>query len=96
MDNSLVLQNFARFTEIIANVRLAADPIDVTRNTFAEIHGWFVAGRPGERGVASEMTHFPGAKFTVDLGRGVDLQNIGKLFGDFVNRYTASAADVDG
>ena len=35
------------------------------------------------------MAHFAGTKFAVDLGRDVDLQNIGKLFGDFANRRAA-------
>jgi len=32
------------------------------------------------------MAHFAGTKFAVDLRRDVDLQSIGKLFGDFANR----------
>src|SRR5207247_2853577 len=94
MNNSLVLQNFARLAEIIANVGLGADPIDVTGDAFAEIDSGFVTGGSSKRSVAGKMAHFAGTKFAVDLGRDVDLQNIRKPFGNFANRRAVSAADV--
>ncbi len=96
MNNAFVLQDVARFAEVIANVRLLSDPVDVTRDAFAEIDSWFVTGGSRQRGVAREMAHFAGAKFAVDLRRDIDLQNVGKLFRDFANRCAASAADVYG
>jgi hypothetical protein len=51
MNNAFVLQDVARFAEVIANVRLLSDPVDVTRDAFAEIDGWFVTG--GARQVVS-------------------------------------------
>src|SRR6267154_4649333 len=71
MNNAFVLQDVARFAEVIANVRLLSDPVDVTRHAFAEIDSWFVTGGPRQRGIAGEMAHFAGAKFTVDLRRDV-------------------------
>jgi len=94
MNNPLVLQNFARLAEIIANVGLGADPIDVTGDAFAEIESGFVTGGSSTCSVAGKMAHFAGTKFAVDLGRDVDLQNIRKPFGDFANRCAVSAADV--
>src|SRR5204862_5612351 len=94
MNNAFVLQDLARFAEVIANVRLLSDPGYVTRDALAEINGWFVTGRSRERGVAGEMAHFAGAKFAIDLRRNVDLQNIGKLFRDFANRCAAGATDI--
>src|SRR4029077_20956159 len=76
------------------NVRLLSDPVDITRDAFDEIDGWFVTGGPRQRGVTREMTHFAGAKFAVDLRRDINFQNVGKLFRDFANRCAASAADV--
>ena len=96
MNNAFVLQDVARFTEVIANVRLLPDPVDVTRDAFAEIDGWFVTSGPRQRGIAREMTHFAGAKFAVDLGCDVYLQNVGKLFRYFANRCAASATDIYG
>src|SRR4029077_9136698 len=96
MNNALILQNLARFTEVIPNVRLLSDPVDVTRDAFAEIDRWFVTGRSRQRGVAREMTHFAGTKFAVELRGDDDPQNVGKLFPDFANRCAASAADVYG
>ena len=72
MNNAFVLQDVARFAEVIANVRLLSDPIDVTRDAFAEIDGWFVTGGSRQGGITREMSHFAGAKFTVDLRRDVD------------------------
>src|SRR5262249_51266897 len=94
MNNALVLQDVASFAEIIANVRLLSDPIDVTRDAFAEIDGWFVTGGSRQRGITGEMAHFAGAKFAVDLRSDFDLQNVGKLFRDFANRCAASATDI--
>src|SRR4029077_17207109 len=94
MNNAFVLQDVARFAEVIANVRLLSDPVDVTRDTFIEIDGWFVTSGPRQRGVARKMTHFAGAKFAVELRRDINFQNVGKLFRDFANRCAASAADV--
>ena len=96
MNNAFVLQDVARFAEVIANVRLLSDPVDVTRDAFAEIDRWFVTGGSRQRGITGEMAHFAGAKFTVDLRRDVDLQNVGKLFRDFANRCATCAADVHG
>src|SRR6476659_7700772 len=96
MNNAFVLQDVARFAEVIANVRLLSDPVDVTRDAFVEIDRWFVTCGSRQRGVACEVTHFAGAKFAVDLRRNVDLQNVGKLFRDFANRCAASAANVYG
>src|SRR6476660_6904371 len=67
MNNAFVLQDVARFAEVIANVRLLSDPVDITRNAVAEIDGWFVTGGLRHGGVAREMTHFAGAKFAVEL-----------------------------
>src|SRR6266566_1475040 len=75
MNNAFVLQDVARFAEVIANVRLLSDPVDITRDAFAEIDSWFVTGGSRQRGIAGEMAHFAGAKFAVDLRRDVDLQN---------------------
>src|SRR6476646_10247459 len=72
MNNAFVLQDVARFAEVIANVRLLSDPVDVTRDAFVQLDGWFVTGGPRQRGVARKMTHFAGAKFAVDLRRDVD------------------------
>ena len=96
MNNAFVLQDVARFAEVIANVRLLSDPVDVTRDAFAEIDGWFVTGGSRQRGVAREMAHFAGAKFAVELRRDINFQNVGKLFRDFANRCAASAADIYG
>src|SRR5262249_56623891 len=46
MNDAFVLQNVARFAEVIANVGLFSDPLDVTRDAFAEVDSWFVTGRP--------------------------------------------------
>src|SRR6476660_3043495 len=94
MNNAFVLQDVARFAEVIANVRLLSDPVDVTRDAFAEIDGWFVTGGPHQRGVAREMTHFAGADFAGEFRRDINFQNVGKLCRDFANRGAASAADV--
>src|SRR6266446_5898842 len=94
MNDSLVLQNFAGFAEVIANVGLGADPIDVTGDAFAEIDSGFVTGRSSKCSVAGKMAHFAGPKFAVDLGRDIDLQNIRKLFGDFADGCAMSDADV--
>src|ERR1700720_2380298 len=94
MNDSLVLQNFAGFAEVIPNVGLGADPIDITGDTFAEIDSCFVTGRSSGSSVAGKVTHFAGPKFAVDLGRDIDLQNIRKLFGDFADRRAVAAADV--
>src|SRR5262245_12013883 len=96
MNDALVLQNLAGFTEVIANVRLCADPINVATDPLAEINGRVVSGRASKLGIAGKMTHFAGTKFTIDLRRDADLQEIGKLFGDFANRRAAAAADVQG
>src|SRR5215475_4989488 len=96
MNNAFVLQDVACFAEVIANVRLLSNPVDVTRDAFAEIDSWFVTGRPCQRDITSEMAHFAGAKFPVDLGRDVDVQNVGKLFGDFADRCATSATDIYG
>src|SRR6478735_2385761 len=94
MNNAFVLQDVARFAEVIANVRLLSDPVDVTRDAFAEIDSWFIASGSRQRRVACEVTHFAGAKFAVDLRRDINFQNVGKLFRDFANRCAASAANV--
>jgi hypothetical protein len=39
MNNAFVLQDVARFAEVIANIGLLSDPVDVTRNAFVEIDG---------------------------------------------------------
>src|SRR6476659_3236422 len=96
VNDTFALQNIARFAEVIANIGLLSDPVDVTRDAFAEIDVWFVTGGPRQCGVAREVAHFAGAKFGVDLRRDVDLQNVGKLFRDFANRCAASAADIYG
>src|SRR4029077_16272621 len=96
VNNAFVLQNVAGFTEVIANVRLLSDPVDVTRDACAEIDGWLVTGRPRQRGVAGEMTHFPGPKFPVDLRCDIYLQNVGKLFRDFANWCAAGATNIYG
>src|SRR6476620_11443342 len=96
VNDTFALQNIARFAEVIANIGLLSDPVDVTRDAFAEFDGWFVTGGPRQRGVTREVAHFAGAKFGVDLRRDVDLQNVGKLFRDFANRCAASAADIYG
>src|SRR4029077_176544 len=94
MNNAFVLQDVARFAEVIANVRLLSDPVDVTRDAFVEIDGWFVTGGPRQGGITREVAHFARAKVAVDRRRDVDPQNVGKLFRDFANRCAASAADV--
>src|SRR5262249_15261996 len=76
------------------NVRLPPDPVDVTRNAFAEIDGWFATGGPRQRGITREMAHFPGTKFAVELGRNMNLQNVGKLFRDFANGCALCAPDI--
>src|SRR5215475_10299407 len=73
MNNAFVLQDVARFAEVIANVRLLSDPVDVTRDAFAEIDDWFVTGGTRQRGITGEMTHFTGTKFAVQLRRDIDL-----------------------
>src|SRR5262249_5244520 len=67
MNDAFVLQDVVRFAEVVSNVRLLSDPVDVTRNAFAEIDNRLVTSSPGERGIAGEMTHFAGPKFAVDL-----------------------------
>src|SRR6266496_2115581 len=62
MNNAFVLQDVARFAEVIANVRLLSDPVDVTRDAFAEIDGWFVTGGLRQRGITREVAHLPGPK----------------------------------
>src|SRR4029077_1999879 len=96
MNNAFVPQDVARFAEVITNVRLLSDPVDVTRNSFAEIDGWLVTGGPRERGITCEVAHFAEAKFAVHLRRDIDLQNVGKLFRNFADRCAACAADVHG
>src|SRR3982751_4411611 len=95
MNNAFVLQDLAGFAEVIANVRLPPDPVDITRDSFAESDRWLVTRGPRHCGIASEMPHFPGTKFAVDLRRDVYLQNVGKLFCDFANRCAASTANID-
>ena len=96
MNNAFVLQDVARFAEVIANIGLLFDPVDVTRDAFAEIDGWSVTGGARQGDVAREVAHFAWAKFAVNLRRDVDPQNVGKLFRDFANRCAASATDVYG
>src|SRR5207247_11451182 len=52
MNNAFVLQDVAGFAEVIANVRLFFDPVDVTRDAFAEIDSWFVTGGSLQRGIS--------------------------------------------
>src|SRR5215475_14479851 len=96
MNNAFVLQDVARFAEVIADVRLPSDPVDVTRDAFAKVDGWFVIGGSRPRRVAREMTHFAWTKLAIDLRRDVDLQNVGKLFRDLANRCAMCAADIYG
>src|SRR5439155_14514830 len=96
MNNAFVLQDLARFAEVIANVRLFSDPVDITRDAFTEIDGRLVTGGTRQRSIAGKVAHFAGAKFAIDLGRDVDLQNVGKLFRDLADRCPVCAADVHG
>src|SRR5262245_30609209 len=96
MNNALVLQDVVRFAEVIANVGLLSDPVDVTHDAFIEIDGCLVTCGPCQRGVAGEMTHFAGTKFTVEFGRDVDFQNVSKLLSNLANRCAASATYVYG
>ena len=79
MNNAFVLQDLAGFAEVIADVRLLSDPVDVTRNAFAEIDSWLVTGGSRQLRIAGEMAHFARTKFAIELGRDINFQNIGKL-----------------
>ena len=91
MNDPFVLQNFAGFAEVIANVRLRADPGDIATDSFIEIDTGFVAGRASQRGVANEMANFARTKFAVNLRREIDLQNVGELFGDVRGNFDSLA-----
>src|ERR1700741_5479584 len=96
MNNAFVLQDLASFAEIIANVGLLFNPVDVTRNAFAEVNVRSITGGPRQRGVTREVPHFAGTKFAVHLWRDIDFQNFSKLLRDVADWCATRAADVYG
>src|SRR5256885_3812795 len=94
MNDAFALQNLLRFAEVIADIRLGADPIDVALDSRFQLNLRFVAGRTNLRGVAREMAHFAGTKFAPRFRFDVDLERGGNNFGNRANRYAFLAPDI--
>src|ERR1700682_3013478 len=85
MNDAFAAKNVSGFAEIIAHVRLLADPIKITPDARGEIDLRRIARSADAFGVAGEMPHLAGTKFAVCFRRDVDVERVGNLFGDFPN-----------
>ena len=94
MNDAFVSQNFRGFAEIIANVRLRADPFDITSDSVGKINLRLVTDGTNSVRVAGEMPHLTRAKLAVHFRPDMDFKSKGKLLRDLANRRSPTAADV--
>src|SRR6478672_4608268 len=74
MNDPFAAKNVGRFAEIIADISLLPDPIEITANAGGEIDLRRETGATNPSGVAGEVAHFAGAKFSVPFRRDVDTE----------------------
>src|SRR5262249_5463352 len=94
MNDTFALQNFFGLAEVIANIRLRADPTDVAFDSLLQLDLWFVTGVADFCYVTGEMTHFAGAKFVAGFWLDADPETPRKNLRDFADRRSFAAADV--
>src|ERR1700686_427513 len=96
MNDPFAAKNIRRLGKIIAHIGLLPDPIKITADPGGQIHLRFVSGGADAFAAAGEMPHFAGTKFAFGLGRNVNAERVGNLFGHFANADTAAAPDIHG
>jgi hypothetical protein len=69
MNDAFVAQNFSGLAKVIAHVGLAANPIKITTESFAQIDFRDITRSPNRIRPADEMSHFSRTKFAINLRR---------------------------
>src|SRR5437764_10098193 len=94
MYDALVPENTLCLAEVIANVGLFAYPVEVPADSLRQIDLRFVTSRGDAFGIAGQVPHLAGTKFTLGFRRNPNPQRFGYVFGDFANGNAAAAAHV--
>src|SRR6516162_4070634 len=94
MNYSFVAQNFSSFAEVIAHVALRANPIQITAESFFQIHLRNITRSSDPLCPADEMPHFSGSKLAIDFRRGFYSKRIGNPLRNFPHANGFAAADI--